>query len=62
MTASSDSFDDYIDAASGAIGLAIDEVWKPAVRANLATALTFARLVDEFPLPDDIEPASVFKA
>ena len=34
----------------------------PAVRANLEVSLRLARLVDEFPLPDETEPASVFTA
>jgi hypothetical protein len=54
--------DDYVDAVSKALGLSIDDAWKPAVRANLEGSLRIARLVDEFPLPDDTEPASVFAA
>jgi Protein of unknown function (DUF4089) len=54
--------DDYIDAVSKALGLSIDDAWKPAVRANLEVSLRIARLVDEFPLPDETEPASVFAA
>lgn len=56
------SLDDYIDAVSKALGLPIDDAWKPAVRANLEVSLRLARLVDEFPLPDETEPASVFTA
>jgi hypothetical protein len=54
--------DDYIDAVASALGLPIEDSWKPAVRANLAVTLRMARTVDEFPLPDEIEPASVFAA
>jgi hypothetical protein len=54
--------DDYIDAASKALALPVEEAWKPAVRANLEVSLRLARLVDEFPLPDETEPASVFAA
>ena len=54
--------DDYIDAVSNALGLSIDDVWKPAVRANLEVSLKLARLVDEFALPDEAESASVFAA
>ena len=54
--------DDYIDAVSTALALPIDDAWKPAVRANLEVSLRLARLVDEFPLPDETEPASVFAA
>jgi len=38
--------DDYIDAVSKALGLSVDEAWKPAVRANLEVSLRLARLVD----------------
>ncbi|HTA99526.1 MAG TPA: DUF4089 domain-containing protein [Bradyrhizobium sp.] len=57
-----DPLDDYVDAAAKALALPIDPAWKPAVRANLEISLRIARLVDEFPLPDETEPASVFAA
>jgi hypothetical protein len=57
-----DPLDDYVDAAARALALPIDPAWKPAVRANLEVSLRIARLVDEFPLPDETEPASVFAA
>jgi hypothetical protein len=57
-----DPLDDYIDAVAKALALPVDDAWKPAVRANLEVSLRLARLVDEFPLPDEIEPASVFAA
>jgi len=56
------SLDDYIDAVANALALPIDESWKAAVKANLEVSLRLARLVDEFPLPDETEPASVFAA
>ncbi|MEA2897105.1 MAG: hypothetical protein QOJ84_2720 [Bradyrhizobium sp.] len=59
---SSDPLDDYIDAVSKALALPVKDAWKPAVRANLEVSLRLARLVDEFPLPDETEPASVFAA
>jgi hypothetical protein len=58
----SDNLDDYIDAVAKALALPVDDAWKPAVLANLAVSLRLARLVDEFPLPDETEPASVFAA
>ena len=61
-TASSDPLDAYIDAVAKALALPIEESWRPAVRANLEVSLRLARLVDEFPLPDETEPASVFAA
>ena len=57
-----DPLDDYIDAVGKALGLPIDEAWRPAVKANLEFSLRIARLVDEFALPDETEPASVFAA
>jgi hypothetical protein len=59
---SSEHLDDYIDAVSKALALPIEDAWRPAVRANLEVSLRLARLVDEFPLPDETEPASVFAA
>jgi hypothetical protein len=61
-TASSDPLDDYIDAVAKALALPVEDSWRPAVRANLEISLRLARLVDEFSLPDETEPASVFAA
>ena len=58
----SDSLDDYIDAMAAALSLPIDAEWKPAVRMNLEVSLRMARLVDEFPLPDESEPANIYVA
>jgi hypothetical protein len=57
-----DPLDDYIDALSKALGLPVADDWKPAVKANLEVSLRLARLVDEFALSDETEPASVFAA
>ena len=57
-----DHLDVYIDAVSNALALPVDEAWRPAVRANLEVSLRLARLVDEFALPDETEPASVYTA
>jgi hypothetical protein len=59
---SPESLDAYIDAVGKALGLPIEDAWKPAVKANLEVSLRLARLVDEFALPDETEPASVFAA
>ena len=59
---SSDPTDDFIEAAASALGIPLDPAWKPAIRGNLEVSLKLARLVDEFPLPDDAEPAPVYKA
>jgi hypothetical protein len=57
-----DPLDDHVDAVAKALGLPVEEAWRPAVRANLEVSLKLARLVDEFALPDETEPASVFAA
>jgi hypothetical protein len=57
-----DPLDDYIDSVGKALALPLEDAWKPAVRANLEVSLRLARLVDEFSLPDETEPASVFAA
>jgi hypothetical protein len=57
-----DPLDDYIDAVAKALALPVEDAWKPAVNANLEVSLRLARLVDEFVLPDETEPASVFAA
>jgi Protein of unknown function (DUF4089) len=57
-----DPLDDYIDAVGKTLALPIEQAWKPSVRANLQVSLRLARLVDEFALPDETEPASVFAA
>jgi hypothetical protein len=57
-----DPLDDYIDAVSKALALPVEDAWRPAVRANLKVSLRLARLVDEFPLPDATEPASIYSA
>ncbi len=59
---SAEMIDDYIASVGAALGLPIEDEWKGAVRANLEVSLRMARPVDEFALPDETEPASVFTA
>jgi len=58
----SDTLDDFIDAAASALALPLEQAWKPAIKSNLAVTLKHAALVAEFKLPDEAEPAPVFKA
>ena len=62
MTKLDDELDEFIEAATRALSLPVDPESKAAVRANLQATLKHAALVDEFPLPDEAEPANVFKA
>ena len=57
-----DRLDEYIDAVATALALPVEEGWRPAIKANLDVSLNLARLVDEFALPDETEPASVYSA
>jgi hypothetical protein len=57
-----DPFDDFIAAGARALDLKIDQAWMPAVRGHLQVTLRHGALVAAFALPDDAEPAPVFKA
>ena len=58
----SDPLDAYIDAAAAALAIPIRPEWTSEIRANLAVTFRLAALVAEKELPDDAEPAPVFKA
>ena len=60
--ATHDPLDDLITAAAEALALPIDPAWRPAIRAHLEVTLRFARTVEDFALPDESEPAPVFRA
>jgi Protein of unknown function (DUF4089) len=57
-----DAADALIAAGANALRLPIDPAWHPAVRTNIQLLLKHAALVEEFPLPDEAEPAPVFRA
>jgi hypothetical protein len=57
-----DTIDGLVAAGAQALGLKIDPAWHDGVKFNLQLILRLAALVDEFALPDDTEPASVFHA
>jgi Protein of unknown function (DUF4089) len=59
---SADDLDTLIAASARALDLPVDPAWHPAIRFNLEVTLRFAALVASFPLPDDAEPAPVFRA
>ena len=60
--ATNDALDDLITAAASALGLPLDPAWRPAVRTHLEVTLQQGRLIEDFDLPDDAEPAPVFRA
>ncbi|MFA6266837.1 MAG: DUF4089 domain-containing protein [Pseudolabrys sp.] len=57
-----DKLDAFIDAAAAALDLPLEPAWKPAVKANLDVTLRLAATVAEFALPDEAEPAPIYKA
>jgi hypothetical protein len=57
-----DPLDAYIDAAAAALGIPVKPEWKGEIRANLAVTFKLAAMVAEKELPDDAEPAQIFKA
>jgi hypothetical protein len=57
-----DSVGALVEAAAQALGIPLNPAWHEAIAFNLRLILRHAKLVDEFPLPDYIEPAPVFYA
>jgi len=57
-----DPFDYMTEAAAQIFSLHIDPAQKAAVRANLQVMLGQAALFMAFELPDDAEPAPIFRA
>ncbi len=50
----------WIVSSAAMLKLPLDPAWLPAVKANVEVTFRMAALVDEFPLPDEIEPAPVY--
>jgi len=57
-----DAIDGLVAASAQALGLNIEPGWYGGIKFNLQLILRIGALVDEFPLPDDAEPAPVFHA
>lgn len=57
-----DAISSLVVANAQALGLTLDPSWEAGVKFNLQLILRHAALVDEFPLPDDAEPAEIFLA
>jgi hypothetical protein len=57
-----DVIDTLIEASARALALPIRPPWRTGIKRNLQSILTHAALVDQFSLPDEIEPAPVFRA
>ncbi|GAB4072391.1 DUF4089 domain-containing protein [Ancylobacter sonchi] len=51
----------YLDAALALAELPLEAVLRPRVLMHLDMALAMGRLVEDFPLPDEAEPAPVYR-
>jgi hypothetical protein len=52
--------DCYVDQAAALLGLALSNEYRPGVIAAFAAFRTAANLLLEFPMPAEMEPASVY--
>ena len=51
----------FLEATAAALALPLDPALKVGVAGHLARLLAVGALVAEFPLPDEVEPAPVFR-
>ena len=51
----------YVDAAAALLELPLDPAHRPGVILNMQRIAEMAALVISFALPDDVEPAPVFR-
>jgi hypothetical protein len=58
----SDNLDAFIAASARALALPVKPAWYPTICSNLEVTFRLAALVAELQLPDDAEPAPVFRA
>jgi hypothetical protein len=56
------ALDALIDAGTAVVGIEINQEWRQAIRMHLAISLGHAIAVMEAKLPDELDPAPVFRA
>lgn len=54
--------DAWIDLGTAALGIAVQPDWRAEIRAHLKFTLGRAEVVLAFALPDEADPAPVFRA
>ena len=59
---STPDLDEFIAASARVLALPVEPAWYPTIRFNLEVTFRLAALVADYPLPDDSEPAPVFRA
>jgi hypothetical protein len=52
----------WIRSSAAMLNIPLETAWLPTIRANVEVTFRFAKLVEEFPLPDEAEPAPVYEA
>lgn len=52
---------EYVDTISKLVDLSIDPEYRPGVIQNFERIMAIAKLVTEFPLPEDMEIAPIFE-
>lgn len=57
-----DPLDTLIEAGAELLGIPVDPAWRESIRFNLDVTLRHAATVEGFALPDEAEPAPVFRA
>ncbi len=50
-----------LEAMAPVLGLSVDAAWRDGVVVNLMTLAAMAKLVQDFPLDEEIEPAPVYR-
>ena len=55
------SDDAFLIAAASVLGIPLDPTWHEAIRLHLQLSLRMAAMVQAFALPDDAEPAPVYR-
>lgn len=58
----SNELEAWLDAGTALLGIAVAPEWRDAVLMHLRITRDLAQQVLDFPLPDDAEPAPVFRA
>lgn len=54
--------DAWLDASAALLDITVAPEWRDGVRLHLGITRDMARRLLDFPLPDDAEPAPVFRA
>jgi Protein of unknown function (DUF4089) len=57
-----DELDAWLDGNAALLGIAVAPEWREAVRLHLRITRDLAQRVMEFQLPDEADPAPVFRA